>query len=112
LAINVTKWVQIQVGAQMGYLLTATHKGSQSATGNATADKVLDFYNRFDYGFGGGLEFHLFKGLLVGARYNISLNDLYKESAFTDPNNPSSVPGESGINFKNNVVQLSVGYRF
>jgi|SRR5882724_5684454 len=112
LAINVTRYIQIQVGAQMGYLLTATHKSSES-TGNATADKVLDFYNRFDYGFGGGLEVHPFEGLLIGARYNISLNNLYKESSFTDPNNnSSSVPVESGVDFKNNVVQIFVGYRF
>lgn len=112
LAINVTRYVQIQVGAQMGYLLNATSKNSES-TGNQTADKILDFYNRFDYGLGGGFEIHPFEGLLVGARYNLSLSNLYKESSFTDPNNNTSgVPYESGINFKNNVVQIFVGYRF
>lgn len=111
LAINVTRYVQIQAGFQMGYLLNATNKSSES-TGNQTADKILDFYNRFDYGLGGGVEVHPFQGLLIGARYNLSLSNLYKESSFTDPNNTSGVPYESGIDFKNNVVQLFVGYRF
>jgi len=111
LAINVTRYVQIQVGAQIGYLLHAAN--NTESTGIASADKIISFYNRLDYGFGGGVEIHPIGGFLIGARYNISLSNLYKESSFTDPNNnSSSVPYNSGINFKNNVVQIFVGYRF
>src|ERR1700761_3538487 len=77
LALNITKWVQIQIGGQISYLLNAKADSSHS-TGNASVDKALSFYNRLDYGFGGGVEVHPFMGLMVGARYNISLNNLYK----------------------------------
>ncbi|HMH33177.1 MAG TPA: porin family protein [Puia sp.] len=113
LAINVTRFVQIQAGFQTGYLLNAKADKSSGSTGNQTADKIIQFYNRFDYGFCGGLEIHPVGGLLIGARYNISLSNLYKMPSTSDSTgNPSYVPSASGINFKNNVVQVFVGYRF
>jgi len=52
-----------------------------------------------------GAGLNAIAGLLIGARYNISLNDLYKQ--------PLDGSGGAGtVNFKNNVVQLFVGYRF
>ncbi len=114
LAINITKWVQIQIGGQTSYLLNARADSSQS-TGNASVDKALSFYNRFDYGFGGGVEIHPFMGLMVGARYNISLNNLYKTptSFSSSGGTPSFYPSASSINLKNNVIQvfLANGYR-
>jgi hypothetical protein len=105
MAINITRFVQIQLGAQTGYLLNAKSDSGQSSTGNASADKILSLYSRFDYGFAGGLEIHPVAGLLVGARYSISLANLYKQ-----PVDGSS--GTGGVNFKNNVGQLFIGYRF
>jgi hypothetical protein len=105
MAINITKFVQIQLGGQTGYLLNVKSDSAQSSTGNASADKILSMYSRFDFGFAAGLEIHPLAGLLVGARYNISLSNLYKQ-----PVDGSS--GMGGVNFKNNVVQLFVGYRF
>src|SRR5450432_274486 len=67
--INITKYVQIDFGAQTSYLLKAKADSSQPSTGNASADKAIAFYNRFDYGYGVGAEVHPFRGLLVGARY-------------------------------------------
>lgn len=115
LAINITKYVQIQIGAETSYLLSAKADSSLPSTGNASADKVISFYNRFDYGYGGGVEIHPVAGLLVGARYNISLANLYKApTSYTSGSGgmPSFVPSASSINLKNNVVQLFVGYRF
>jgi len=105
MAINITKFVQIQLGGQIGYLLNVKSDSMQPSTGNSSADKILSLYSRFDYGFAGGLEIHPIAGLLIGARYNLSLNDLYKQ-----PVDGSSTMGS--VNFKNNVVQLFVGYRF
>jgi hypothetical protein len=105
MAINITKFVQIQLGGQTGYLLNAKSDSSQSSTGNASADKILSMYSRFDYGFAAGLEIHPLAGLLVGARYNISLSNLYKQAV-------DGSSGMGGVNFKNNAVQLFVGYRF
>jgi len=116
LAINITKYVQIQIGAETSYLLSAKADSSLPSTGNASADKAINYYNRFDYGYGGGIEIHPIAGLLIGARYNISLANLYKTpTSYTVGSSgqpPSFVPSTSSINLKNNVVQLFVGYRF
>jgi hypothetical protein len=106
--INITKFVSLQLGGQMGFLLNAKADSSRPTTGNAQADKIIDFMNRFDYGAAGGVEIHPFKGLLVGARMNVSFGNLFKEP---DPNTtrPSFFPT---VDAKNNVVQLFAGYRF
>jgi hypothetical protein len=114
-AINITHFVQIQIGAQFSYLLSAKADSSHPSTGNATADQILGYYNRFDYGFGAGIEVRPILGLLVGARYNISLNSLYKQNidySGTGGTPPSFVPSSNDINFKNNLVQIYVGWRF
>jgi opacity protein-like surface antigen len=112
LAINITKYVQIQIGATTSYLLTAKADSNKPSTGNASVDKALSFYNRFDYGYGVGVEIHPISGLLVGARYNISLNNLYKQPSYTNGQTPSFVPSASSINLKTNLVQVFVGWRF
>ncbi len=113
LAINITKWVQIQIGGQTSYLLNAKADSSKS-TGIASVDKALSFYNRLDYGFGGGVEVHPIACLMIGARYNISLNNLYKApSSFSSSGGtPSFYPSTSSINLKNNVIQVFLGWRF
>ena len=106
LAINVTKFVQIQVGAQLSYLLNAK-VDSTMTTGSPTGDKVINLFNRFDYGLGGGVEVHPIKMLVAGARVNISFGKLYKEPE----------PGEEydfipDINMRNNLFQLYAGLKF
>jgi hypothetical protein len=113
LAINITHFVQVQAGFQMGYLLNANAQNKGMSTGVESVDQILSVYNRFDYGLAGGVEIHPIGGFLVGARYNISLSNLYKMPSSTDSTGtPSYVPSSSGLNFKNNVVQLFIGYRF
>jgi len=106
MAINITKFVQLQVGAQIAYLLNAK-VDSTASTGNPTADNILKFYKRFDYGLGGGIEVHPINALLVGVRLNLSFGQLYKEPE----------PGEEysfipDINAKNNLFQIYAGYKF
>ncbi|HLF63505.1 MAG TPA: porin family protein [Saprospiraceae bacterium] len=106
MAINITKFVQVQLGGQVAYLLNAK-VDSTNNTGNPQTDKILDLYNRFDFGFGAGVEVHPVKILVVGARINISLGKLYKEPE----------PGEQysfipDIDAKNNVFQLYAGLKF
>lgn len=113
MAIHITKYFEIDLGGQTGYLLNAKADSSQPSTGNASYDKLLSFYNRFDFGFGGGVEVHPILGLVIGARYNISLTNLYKQSFQGNGTTPPSfIPSTSSINFKNNVVQLWLGYKF
>jgi hypothetical protein len=111
ICINITKYVQIQFGAETGYLLAAKADSGQTMnTGNASANQLLSYYNRFQYGYGGGVEIHPYSGLLIGARYNISLNNLYNPSSFSSGGAmPSFAPS---VNLKNNIVQIFAGWRF
>jgi hypothetical protein len=113
MAINITHFVQIQFGAQMSYLMNAKADSTKSSTGNASIDGALSYFNKIDAGFGLGLEVRPFKGILLGARYNISLTKLYNiPTTSNTEDNPSYIPSESGLNFKNNLVQIYLGYRF
>ncbi|HTS45841.1 MAG TPA: porin family protein [Puia sp.] len=114
MVINITKFVAIQLGAQFAYLINAkVDSSNQYNTGNATANEILSYYNRYDYGFGAGVEVHPVMGLLVGARYNISLNNLYKSpTSFPSGGVPSFIPNTSSINLKNNLIQIYAGWRF
>lgn len=107
MCINITKYFQIQLGAQMAFLVSATADSSKSTgSTNGSGSKILDLYNKFDYGYGGGVEIHPVAGLLIGARVNISLGNLYK-----DVQN-GQAPSFSSINVKNNVFQIFAGWKF
>jgi len=112
MAINITKYVQIQIGGQTAFMLSAKADSSKPATGNATANSILSFYNRFDYGFGAGVEVHPVGGLAIGARYTISLSKLYKQPDPSTTTYPSFIPTSNDINLKNNVVMIFVGWKF
>ncbi len=112
MSINITKFVSIQFGAQMAYLLNAK-VDSSSGTGSSTSsdqNKFMELYNRFDYGYGGGVEIHPVSNLLIGARMNVSLGKLYKDpSAYTSPTPTSFFPK---VDVKNNLFQVFAGWRF
>ena len=106
--INLTRFVQIQIGAQMAFLLNA--KASESNAGSGTYGSMLSYYNRVDYGLAGGLEIHPFKGLLIGGRYNLSLGNIYKKLQTSTPGTvPSFIPS---VNVKNNVLNVYLGWHF
>jgi hypothetical protein len=111
MTINITKYFQLQLGGQMGILLNA--KADSAATNPSMpgpAGKMMNFYNKFDFGYGGGIEVHPVSGLIVGARVNISLGNLYKDISTTTPGEtPSFVPK---VNVKNNLFQIFAGWRF
>ena len=112
IAINITKYFQIQLGGQMAVLLNAKADSSNNtSTGSSSSGKsIMDFYNRFDYGYGGGIEIHPASGLLIGARVNISLGNLYKDMTTATPGTtPSFVPK---VDVKNNVFQVFAGLTF
>jgi hypothetical protein len=112
MGINITKFVTIQLGAQMAFLLNAKADSSTTNSGGIPTgpagpySSVAGYYNKFDYGFAVGGEIHPFKGLLIGARYNISLGKLYS-SAMTGQS-----PSFSSIDAKSNVVQVFAGWKF
>jgi opacity protein-like surface antigen len=106
MCINITRFFQIHVGAQMAYLINA--KADDKTTGGTTnpISNAMQYYNRFDYGVGGGLEIHPFKGLLVGSRINISLANLYKDAL------NGQMPSFASINVKQNLFQIYTGWHF
>jgi hypothetical protein len=110
MAINITKYFQLQFGGQMAFLLNAKvdSTGNSGGTGD---NKIMDMYNRFDYGYGGGIEIHPVGGLLIGARVNISLGNLYKDigAAAAGGGTGSFIPK---VDVKNNVFQVFAGWRF
>lgn len=109
MGINITKYAQLQIGAQMAYLLNAKADSTAPSTGNPQVDKIMDLYNRFDYGAAGGIEIYPLKNLLIGARFNISFGKMYKDPQETQGSQPNFFPG---IDARNNVVQLFLGARF
>jgi hypothetical protein len=104
--INITKYVQVQLGGQVAYLISAT----ADTDANTSFSPALSYFNRVDFGFAGGLEVHPFKGILIGARYNYSFGSLFSDQSIpTSGAPPSYIPS---INAKNNVIQLFAGYMF
>lgn len=102
---TIGKVVQLQLGAQIGFLLNSKLSGAKDST-------ITGLMNKVDYGFAGGVELHPVKGLLIGARYNLGLGKMYKkfEESVT---NPYQLPfNPETTNMKNGVVQLFVGYQF
>lgn len=113
MCINITKYFQIQLGAQMSYLINAkVDSGAKTTNSNDPTADIMDLYNRFDFGFGGGIEIHPVGGLIIGARLNISLGNLYKdpESYATSGSTPADFIPD--VNVKNNLFQMYLGWRF
>ncbi|MDP9041601.1 MAG: PorT family protein [Bacteroidota bacterium] len=107
MGINITRFVQVQIGAQVAYLINAKADSSNNNNGiPGPYGSVLNYYNKFDYGFAAGVEIHPFMGLLVGARYNIGLSKIYKDIQ------TGQTPSFSVSDAKNNVVQIFAGWRF
>jgi hypothetical protein len=111
MGINITKFVQLQFGAQMAFLLNAKVDSAKAASTQANPySQLMDYYNRIDYGAAAGIEICPFKGLIIGGRYNISFGNLYKDLENPTPGTtPSFIPK---VDAKNNVVQLFIGYKF
>lgn len=109
MSINITKFVSVLFGGQISYLLNAG-VDSTGTSGNQAADDILKYYKRLDFGYGGGAEIHPVTGLIIGARFNISLGNLFSD--LSDPSNsnpPSFIPK---VNVKNNLFQIYTGWKF
>ena len=106
MTFTIAKLVQLQAGGQVGILLNAKTSGSKDSS-------ITGLMNRFNYGLAGGVEVYPFKGLIVGARYNLSLGKMYKDYSQTSSATPYPLPFDpSKTNLKNGVLQLFIGYRF
>ncbi len=110
--INITKFFQIHFGEEMAYLINATADSSNSSIPGMSGqyNQIINYYNRFQFALGGGVEVHPILGLLVGARINFSLTNLYSVPSTTSPTEPPSfVPT---VNVKSNLFQIYAGWKF
>jgi hypothetical protein len=112
MTINITRFVTLQLGVQLAYLLNAKADSSAPSspggmgTGAMPYGNIMSFYNKYDYGLGAGVEIHPVSGLLIGARYNIGLNKIYSSLG------SGQAPAFSSAQAKNNVVQIFAGWIF
>jgi Outer membrane protein beta-barrel domain len=106
-SINITKYVSLLFGAQTAYLVSAQADSTKNSGGSSgTYNNIMNLYNRIDYGYALGAEVHPVLGLVIGARYNVSLAKVYKDiQSFQRPSFSSE-------DAKNNVVQIFAGWRF
>ncbi len=86
----------LEAGPQIGLLVSATDEYEDEE------DDIKDFLKSTDFGINFGLGYKLESGLNFTARYNIGLSDNLDADDFeTD-----------GAEYKNSVIQFSVGYFF
>jgi hypothetical protein len=110
--LNITKLIQLQAGGQLAFLMNAKADSSVSGGPLGEYQKVIDFYNKIDYGITAGAEVHPYKGLLLGVRYNAGLSNLFKDQQLLGGGpNPSFISSLSSLNFKSNVIQVFAGWR-
>lgn len=96
--------LSIEAGPQFGFLVGAKNKGSEYETMNGVvrADEsfnrdIKDGLKTFEFGLGIGASYYFTENLFAGARYNFGLSNVEKDNDFK---------------VHNNVLQVSVGYRF
>lgn len=85
-----TNGIAIEAGPQAGFLMDGNHKFSD-------LDPDSPKFNEFDFSVNLGLSVNLPLNLMVSARYNAGL---------------TNVVDHPDVDWKNRVLQLSVGYRF
>lgn len=103
---TIGKVVQIQAGAQIGFLLNSKLSGSKDSS-------ITSLMNRFDAGFATGVEFYPVKGLVIGGRYNLGLGKLAKQYEAAANKPPYPLPFDPAkTNLKNGLLQFFIGCRF
>ncbi len=99
------KGFAIKAGIQPGFLLAAKSKttvnSSVSGETKTTTDLKSEF-NTIDFSIPVGVSYEFTNGLTIGARYEIGLTDVIKSD---------SQIAKAGINGKNAVFQISLGYK-
>ncbi len=90
----VLEGLSVDLGPQFGFALNSKAKTKHNDTTNKT--KIGD-ENTFDVSFPIGLSY-TYEGLILSARYNIGLSNMWDKD-------------DVGVNSKNHVFQLSLGYR-
>ena len=83
----VAKAFNVEAGPQIGFLLSAKSEGVDTK----------EFYKSANFGFNLGAGYDFTENLSAGLRYNLGLSNILKEE---------------GFKVKNNVLSVSLGYKF
>ncbi|MEW7278131.1 porin family protein [Aquimarina sp. 2201CG1-2-11] len=91
----------LQAGPKVGFLLSAKREQEDTdSEGTETEDvDIKDTTKGLDFGVNFGLGYQMDMGLFFDARYNLGLSNI------------NDIEGSSAKN-QNNVIQLSIGYKF
>ena len=106
MSINITKFFSLMFGAQTAVLVSAQVDSTGGTGSTGGENNMMDMMNRFDYGYAIGAEIHPVSGLIIGIRYNVSLAKIYEDI------NSFQMPSFTAEDAKNNLIMLSVGWRF
>ena len=101
--------LNLQAGPQFGFLASAKGDVINASGGITKAQDLKTFVKSTDVSVGVGLGWDLPFGLNLAARYNIGLSDINKYTGGTIP--PAGISSMGTTESKNQVFQLSVGYR-
>lgn len=112
MTFNITKFVQLQAGGQISFLIRAKADSISNSSAPATPANAMDYFNKLNYGVAAGLELKPVAGLIIGGRYNAFFGSLNEQvSSGTQPGLPSFIPAD-GKKLKNGLLQLYIGYQF
>ncbi len=109
---NIGKKLQFQLGAQISYLLGVNADSTSqnpSSSPQPGYGKLMDYYNKLNYGVLGGIEINLVKGLIIGGRYTYGLAKLGSS------NTSSPLPGMPPFinkDMKSGNTEFYLGYYF
>ena len=98
----------LQAGPQFGFLTKATGDVIDSNGKPETGQDLKNLVKSSDVSIGFGFGWDLPLGISIGARYNLELSDINK---ITGQQAPSQVSSMGTISARNQVIQLSIGYR-
>jgi len=102
--------LNLQAGPQFGFLASSSGDVYNTATGKITSQSLTTLVKSSDVSLAVGAGWDLPFGLNFTARYNIGLSDINKLTGTTTVPTITSSMGTSEA--KNQVIQISVGYRF
>ncbi len=94
----------LHLGPQIGFLLNAKNESEVFYEGETESESedLKDYVSSIDFGLSGGFGYELDMGVFFDARYYLGLSDINDDNEELD----------SDYSVHNNVIQLSVGYKF
>lgn len=96
----VTPKFNVEVGPQIGFLLSSKTKFEESLAGVSVSAKedTKDVFESTDFGLNFGLGYDLTEKLSIGGRYNLGLSNIVKDAG--------------DFKVQNSVFTFSLGYKF